>query len=42
MARTVPVVVPAVISSTGLEGYAAVLAMRERLTGRKAVSDSGG
>ncbi len=42
MARRVPVVVPAVISSTGLEGYAAVLAMRERLTGRKAVSDSGG
>jgi hypothetical protein len=42
MARRVPVVVPPVISSTGLGGYAAVLAMRERLTGRKAVSDSGG
>ncbi len=42
MARTVPVVVPPVVSSTGLEGYAAVVAMRERLTGRKAVSNSGG
>ncbi len=42
MARRVPVVVEPVVSSTGLEGYAAVLAMRERLTGRKAVSDSGG
>ncbi len=42
-ARTVPVVVPPVISSTGAQGYAAFAAMRERLTGRSgAVSDSGG
>ncbi len=33
-ARTVPVVVEPVVSSTGLHGYAAVVAMRERLTGR--------
>ncbi len=33
-ARRVPVEVPAVVSSTGLQGYAAVVAMRERLTGR--------
>jgi hypothetical protein len=33
-ARTVPVVVAPVVSSTGLQGYAAVVAMRERLTGR--------
>jgi hypothetical protein len=42
MARRVPVAVEPVVSSTGLEGYAAVVAMRERLTGRKAISDSGG
>jgi hypothetical protein len=34
MARRVPVVVEPVVSSTGLQGYAAVVAMRERLTGR--------
>jgi hypothetical protein len=34
MARRVPVVVPPVVSSTGLHGYAAVVAMRERLTGK--------
>ncbi len=34
MARRVPVLVEPVISSTGLHGYAAVVAMRERLTGR--------
>jgi hypothetical protein len=34
MARRVPVDVPLVVSSTGLQGYAAVIAMRERLTGR--------
>ncbi len=34
MARRVPVVVEPVVSSTGLHGYAAVVAMRERLTGR--------
>jgi hypothetical protein len=33
-ARRVPVVVESVVSSTGLQGYAAVVAMRERLTGR--------
>jgi hypothetical protein len=33
-ARRVPVEVPPVVSSTGLQGYAAVVAMRERLTGR--------
>ncbi len=33
-ARRVSVDVPAVVSSTGLQGYAAVVAMRERLTGR--------
>ncbi len=42
MARRVPVVLEPVVSSTGLEGYAAVVAMRERLTGRRAVSESGG
>ncbi len=42
MARRVAVVVPPVVSSTGLEGYAAFAAMRERLTGRRGVSDSGG
>jgi predicted DCC family thiol-disulfide oxidoreductase YuxK len=39
MARRVPVVVPPVVSSTGLEGYAAFAAMRERLTGRRGASD---
>jgi hypothetical protein len=34
MARRVPVVVPPVVSSTGLEGYAAFAAMRDRLTGK--------
>jgi len=33
-ARRVPVVLEPVVSSTGLQGYAAVVAMRERLTGR--------
>jgi hypothetical protein len=33
-ARRVPVAVEPVVSSTGLQGYAAVVAMRERLTGR--------
>ncbi len=42
MARRVPVVVEPVVSSTGVEGYAAVVAMRERLTGRKAISNGGG
>jgi hypothetical protein len=42
MARRVPLVLERVVSSTGLEGYAAVVAMRERLTGRKGVSNSGG
>jgi hypothetical protein len=41
-ARRVPVVVPPVVSSTGHHGYAAFVAMRERLTGKRAVSDSGG
>jgi hypothetical protein len=34
MARRVPVALEPVVSSTGLHGYAAVVAMRERLTGR--------
>jgi hypothetical protein len=34
-ARTVPVRLEPVVSSTGLEGYAAVVAMRERLTGKR-------
>ncbi len=34
MARRVPVTLEPVVSSTGLQGYAAVVAMRERLTGR--------
>ncbi len=42
MARRVPVVLEPVVSSTGLEGYAAFTAMRQRLTGKRAVSDSGG
>jgi len=33
-ARRVPVAVEPVVSSTGLHGYAAVVAMRERLTGK--------